>query len=298
MEIHDVHAPRNEDDVDLQSVTPISLDDGDQLSFESLFLNRWSGYEYGDPLIDGLQTYLSQPAYVPPGEYAGDELTSFPVVDHFHQNVGHNEEYHGSSSLLSSDSEWFQYESIPGLYSSFYDAEGNQHAHHSPSLANNGQDVMIIWEDIHCVSSAGDSHHPAIVGGDVMDNGQAPTPIPSCSLRCQHHNAQGQPCGMLIEGEIADILEHFARMHVCPRISPKYWTCRWGGQCGKYTLKEGFKRHILGHLARWECSACSSTFSRGDTARKHARHCGNGRIFMKRRSEVQELFQLNVPVYL
>jgi hypothetical protein len=44
--------------------------------------------------------------------------------------------------------------------------------------------------------------------------------------------------------------------------------------------KENFRRHVLGHLIRWKCSNCPCTYSRDDTARKHARGCGDGRILM------------------
>ncbi|KAG2074952.1 hypothetical protein BDR04DRAFT_1092622 [Suillus decipiens] len=312
MEVLNAHAPRNEAE---QSVTHIAPDDGDQLPFERFVLNRWSGHEHGDPLIDGLQTYLLQPACALPDEYTDGNLMGFPVNNHFHQNLMRNGEHHGPS-LLPFSSEWFQhvYESIPGLDLNFHDTEGNQHVHSSLSPANDGQDytesndgyhadAMTVWEDAH--ASANDPHHPAIVSGDVMDSEPVP-PMPSCSLRCQHHDIQDQPCGVLIEGEIADILEHFARVHVRPCISAdarsdipsKYWDCRWGGKCDSFILKEGFRRHVLGHLARWKCSTCSSTYSRDDTARKHAKHCKDSRIFMQPQSEVLEFFQLKVPVYL
>lgn len=286
MEVPNVHAPHN--DIELQSMTPVILDDNDQLSFERFFLNRWSKYEHGDPLIDGLQTYSSRP-YSPPGEYADHDLTGLPVIDHFHQNFVCNGEHHRPSSLLSLDSEWFQHESIPGLDPPFRDAEGNQHVHSSLSLENDGQDA--VWEDTY-VSSADDHHHPAVID-DVMDSGPALPLIPSGSLWCQHHDVQGQPCGVLIEGGVLGILKHFACVHVRPRISAnarsaspsKFWICRWGGKCDSRIRKEGFKRHVLGHLVRWGCSTCSLTYSRDDSARKHAKDCGNGRIFMQLRSE-------------
>lgn len=287
MEVPGVHTPQNEDDVELQSVTPVALDDGDQLPFESFDDSFWPlpRYEHSNPVIDGLHTYSSQPAYAPPGEYADGDLAGFPVISGFHQNFMGNGEHHRPSSLLSFGSEWFQHEhSIPGLDFPFHDAEGSQHVHGSLSLANDGQDAMNVQGDSH-VSSADDPHHPAIVGDDVMDSGPAPPPTPSSGLRCQHH-VQGQPCGVLIEGGVPGIVEHFACMHVRPRISAnarsdcpsKFWTCRWGGRCDSRIRKEGFRRHVLGHLVRWKCSTCSSTYSRDDSARKHAKDCGDGRI--------------------
>ncbi|KAG2074960.1 hypothetical protein BDR04DRAFT_1092650, partial [Suillus decipiens] len=323
MEVPNAHASRNEDGVELQSVTHITLDDGDQLPFESVVLSRWSGHEHGDPLIYGLQTYLLQPACALPGEYADGNLMGFPVTNHFHQNLMRNGEHHGPS-LLPFSSEWFQhvYESIPGLDFNFHDTEGNQHVHSSLSLENDRQgqvfyldqcaefndgyyaDAMTVLEDTH--ASANDPHYPVIVSTAVMDNGPASPPAPSCSLWCQHHDAQGQPCGVLIEGEIADIMEHFARVHVRPCISAdarsdipsKYWDCCWGGKCNSCILKEGFRRHVLGHLARWKCSTCSLTYSRDDSARKHAKHCKHSRISMQAQSEVEDFFQLKTLVYL
>ncbi|KAG1883174.1 hypothetical protein F4604DRAFT_326449 [Suillus subluteus] len=247
------------------------------------------GYEHDDPLINRLQTYLPQPAYAPPGEYTVGDLTGFPVNSHVHQNFMRNEDHHG---LLSFGNEWFQHESISGFDFPIHDAEGNQHVYSSFSLANDGQDAMTVLEDTH-VSSADNPHHPAIVG-DVMDNGPAPPLTPSGGLRCQHY-VQGQPCGVLIEGGVPDILEHFACRHVRPRLSAnarsdrpsKFWTCRWGGKCDTRIRKGGLKRHVLGHLVRWKCSTCPLTYSRDDSARKHAKDCGNGRIFMQARSEVR-----------
>jgi hypothetical protein len=89
-------------------------------------------------LIDGLQTYLSQPAYALPGEYADGNLMGFPVTSHFHQNLMRNEEHHGPS-LLPFSSEWFQlaHASIPELNFNFHDT--NQDVQSSPSLENDGQ---------------------------------------------------------------------------------------------------------------------------------------------------------------
>ncbi|KAG2034250.1 hypothetical protein BDR03DRAFT_1013588 [Suillus americanus] len=290
MEAPNVYAPRDEDDVELQSVTPVALDDGDQLPFESFDDLFWPlpGYEHDDPLINGLQTYLSQPTYAPPGEYTVGDLTGFPVNSHVHQNFMCNEEHRG---LLSFGNEWSQHQSI-GLNFSSHDAEGNQHVHSSLSLANDGQDAMTVWGDIH-VSSADTPHYPTIVGGDVMDNGPAPPLTSSGGLRCQHY-VQGRPCGAVIEGGVPGILAHFACVHVRTRLSAnarsnrpsKSWTCGWGGKCVSHIRKEGFKRHVLSHFFRWKCSTCLSPYSRDDSARKHAKDCGHGRIFMEPRSEV------------
>lgn len=157
-------------------------------------------------------------------------------------------------------------------------------------------DTMAVWEDTHA-SSSDDAHHSALVGGDARDSEPTPPPTPMTpsggpNIRCQHH-VQGQPCGVLVEGGFPGILEHFACMHVRPRISAnarsdlhvpsEFWTCCWGGKCGSRIRKEGFRRHVLGHLARWKCSTCSSTYSRDDSARKHAKDCGDGRIVMQPR---------------
>ncbi|KAG1832733.1 hypothetical protein EV424DRAFT_1367880 [Suillus variegatus] len=297
MKVPNVHAPRNEDDVELQSMTPVALDDNSQFVFESSFDDlswRLPDYEQNDPLINRPQTYMSQPACALPGEYAD---AGFPMISDFYQNFMRDGEHHRPSSLLSFGGEWFQHKhSIPELNFPFQDAEGNQHVHGSLSLANHGQDVVTIFEDPQ-VSSADDSHHSAIVGGDVSDSG--PTPPTTSSgdpniLRCQHH-VQGQPCGVLIKGGFSSVLKHFAYMHVRPHISSnarsdrpeEFWICRWGGKCDSRIRKEGFKRHVLGHLVRWKCSTCSSTYSRDDSARKHAKDCGDGRIVMLPRLDVR-----------
>ncbi|KAG1826740.1 uncharacterized protein BJ212DRAFT_1307970 [Suillus subaureus] len=157
---------------------------------------------------------------------------------------------------------------------------------------NYSADVMTVWEYTH-VLNADDPYYPAIVGGDVMDNGPAPPLIPSGGLRCQYH-VQGRPCGALIEGGAPSILKHFACMHVPPRFftnarsdrPSKPWICCWDGKCDSRILKGSFKRHVLSHFFRWMCPTCSSPYSRDDSARKHAKGCGNGRIFMQPRPEV------------
>jgi hypothetical protein len=104
------------------------------------------------------------------------------------------------------------------------------------------------------------------------------------AFSCQHH-VRGRPCGLLVKCDILDALAHFARVHVRPMVarsgSPsEFWTCRWGGKCGSRMRKENFRRHVLGHLVRWKCSNCPCAYSRDDSARKHARGCGDGRILM------------------
>jgi hypothetical protein len=106
-------------------------------------------------------------------------------------------------------------------------------------------------------------------------------------FRCRHYiRAQGRLCGMLVEGDLSDALEHFSRAHVHPAVRArsrppsKHWTCRWRDNCGSRVLKENFKRHVMAHIARWKCSGCPTTFSRNDTARRHAKSCGDGRILM------------------
>lgn len=299
MEVMDVHAPRDEDDVELQSEIPV---DFVQLPFESSFDNsfwRLPVHEHDDPLMNGLQTNLSQPGYALPDEYVDDDPTNSPTISDFHQNFMRNEEHQGPSSLMSFSSKWFQHEhSIPGPDIPLHDAEGDQYVHGPLSLASDGQDSMTILEDTH-VSSLNDPYHPALVSGDARDSGPTPPPIPMTpsggpnSLRCRHY-VQGRPCGVPIEGGLPGILEHIARVHVRPRISAnarsdlpsEFWVCRWNGKCNTRIRKEGFRRHVLGHLVRWKCSTCSSTYSRDDSARKHARDCGDGMIVMQPRLEV------------
>lgn len=151
-------------------------------------------------------------------------------------------------------------------------------------------DVIAGWGD--------ELHHLVVVGGgDIGELEPAPQPTPSGIprvVRCQHH-VQGQPCGALIEGRIPNILEHFSRVHVRPRTvaqsghPSEFWTCRWGGTCDSHMRKLNFRRHVVGHLFRWKCSTCSSTYSRDYTARNHTIQCGDGsgRISMEPRLEVR-----------
>lgn len=127
-----------------------------QLPFERFVLNQWSsgsshavfssfdnsfwrlpGHEHDVPLMNGLQTYLSQPGYAPPDEYVDDDPTNLPMISDFHQNFMRNEEHQGPSSLMSFSSEWFQHELGPDI--PLHDAEGDQHVHGPLSLANDGQ---------------------------------------------------------------------------------------------------------------------------------------------------------------
>ncbi|KAG2149178.1 hypothetical protein DEU56DRAFT_781110 [Suillus clintonianus] len=309
MQVPDIHA--SPDQVEVQYATHVALDDADELVFERFNESFWPLAGYEDH---------------PRDEYTDHDLMGPPTTSDPHQNpVGHGEQ-HGPCSPLSFGRQCcFQHEhAIPGgqcpdygvsctasfattdqqmdqqapdamLEIPFNNAEGIQQMYCPLSLANDGQDVMTGWED-HLVSSADDPHYAPIVGGDARDIGPAPHPTPSGVLsvvRCQHH-IQGQPCGVLIEGEISSILEHFACMHVRPRMfanaksqhPPEFWTCRWGGGCDSRMRKEGIKRHVLGHIFRWKCLTCSSTYSRDDSARKHAKECGDGRISMQPRSEV------------
>ncbi|KAG2146961.1 uncharacterized protein EDB93DRAFT_459144 [Suillus bovinus] len=293
MNIPNVHAPRNEDDVESQSVTPVALDDRNHFLFESFDDSFWrlSGCEKGDHSMNKLQISMSQPACALHGEYANVDST-IPMIGDFDQNFMPNGEHHEPSSLLPFGSEWFQHQhSISGLNFPFQDTEGIQDDHSSLLLANDEQDAMTILEDTY----ADDFHHRAIVGGDVRDSRSTPASTASGDpniLRCQHH-VQGQPCGVLIKGGFPGILKHFACIHVRPRISAntrsdhpsEFWICRWGGKCDSCIRKEGFKRHVLGHLVRWKCSTCPLTYSRDDSARKHAKDCGDGRIIMVPRLE-------------
>ena len=42
-------------------------------------------------------------------------------------------------------------------------------------------------------------------------------------------------------------------------------------------LKGNFKRHVMSHLLQWRCLNCAHTYSRDDTANKHAtgKSCGS-----------------------
>jgi hypothetical protein len=99
-------------------------------------------------VINGLQTYLPQPGYAPPGEYVDGDLIDLPMISNFHQNFMRNEEQQGPSSLLSFDSEWFQH-STPGLDIPLHDAEGNQHVHGSLSLASDEQGQVYYFKAVH-----------------------------------------------------------------------------------------------------------------------------------------------------
>ena len=103
-----------------------------------------------------------------------------------------------------------------------------------------------------------------------------PAPVTAhLKFLCQHYPQDGHgPCGELIDGGIDDAYEHFARVHVHPGSAPEKWTCRWQGHCGNPRLKVNFKRHVKSHLLRWGCLNCARTYSRDDTANKHARNCG------------------------
>ncbi|OJA11983.1 hypothetical protein AZE42_04738 [Rhizopogon vesiculosus] len=130
-------------------------------------------------------------------------------------------------------------------------------------------------------------HHVPAVGGDMMVINSAAHATPNSDplvFRCKHHT-RGQPCGLLIEGDIQDALEHFAHVHVRPMVtrsgSPsEFWTCRWGGKCNIRVRKGNFRRHVVGHFFRWKCLNCLRTYSRDDSARKHANVCGDGSIIM------------------
>jgi hypothetical protein len=123
------------------------------------------------------------------------------------------------------------------------------------------------------------------VGSDVMD---MPQPAPGDNpliFKCLQYSRSGVPCGALIEGDLDDALEHFGRTHIARAMAVTHeslsecWTCRWGGKChGRRMLKTGFRRHIMSHFARWICPGCSKTFSRDDSARKHIKKRGHGRM--------------------
>jgi len=143
---------------------------------------------------------------------------------------------------------------------------------------------MSGWEVSPYLSAEG-------VGGDIRAIAQATHHTPFDGprmLRCPYHT-RGRPCGLLIDGGIPAIGAHFASVHVGPGRSAKsgrpkeYWTCRWGGECNKPMRRKYFKRHVVSHLVGWKGSNCSKTYSRDDSARKHAKDCGDGMIFMEPR---------------
>jgi len=130
------------------------------------------------------------------------------------------------------------------------------------------------------VESLVDHHHPPTGASYNMINFSRTAPPVTVTahlkFRCQHYPPDGHgPCGELIDGDISDALEHFARVHVHPGSATGKWICQWQGQCGIPMLKGNFKRHVTSHLLRWECMNCTHTFSRDDYANKHARSCGS-----------------------
>ncbi|KAG1756243.1 uncharacterized protein EDB91DRAFT_1091416 [Suillus paluster] len=367
MDVTDINASRDQNVAEVHSADfhSVALDDANDLASRSSFDEPFwpsSGYLH-DPLMYGQPL---QPAYSAPyDEYADDELTSFPKISDFSQNLMGNAEDHAPYPPLSFNRQLFHHEDVvlggpwphnelsgtsslatadqyivpdavqfasehshgreradffasstlgPDFPASgsgtfiepkgldreldfpFYHVEGSQHVHGALALENVGQGVMTGLEDIH-FSGATAPYHPAFLGGDVGEVGPAPHPTPPSIphvVRCQHH-VQGEPCGALINGEISNILEHFSRVHVHPRVVAKSgypsepWTCCWDGTCDGRIHKGNFRRHVVGHFFRWKCSTCSMTYSRDDTARKHMKGCGdgNGRISTELQLEVR-----------
>ncbi|OAX31282.1 hypothetical protein K503DRAFT_806194 [Rhizopogon vinicolor AM-OR11-026] len=202
-------------------------------------------------------------------EYAAHAFT--PVINGFRQGfIGNGPEGHTHYPLPQFDGQW-------------QNREQDANTHRESSSVIDHHHLPAGWEP----SSVVGHHHVPAVGGNMMDISLAAHATPNGDplvFRCKHHT-RGQPCGLLIEGDIQDTLEHFAHAHVRPIVarsgSPsKFWTCRWGGKCNIRLLKGNFRRHVAGHLFRWKCLKCLRTYSRDDSARKHANDCGDGSIVM------------------
>ena len=143
-------------------------------------------------------------------------------------------------------------------------------------------------------------YHPPTPSFGVMSFDQTVLPLlHAVRLRfiCQHHPLEGHgPCGQLIDGDALDALDHFASAHVhsmgeSSRSDPEKWICHWRGRCGIGMRRENFRRHIVKHLFRWKCSNCLSSYSRDDTAKKHAKGCGDGQMHMVPRKSCGRLWQ-------
>ncbi|OAX31492.1 hypothetical protein K503DRAFT_860726 [Rhizopogon vinicolor AM-OR11-026] len=199
-------------------------------------------------------------------EYAAHACA--PVINGSSQGfMGDGPESHAHCPLPPSDVQW---------------RIGEQDAitHWESSSVIDHNNLPACWEP----SSAVGHHHVPAVGGDMMISSAAHSTQNGNPLafRCRHHT-RGQPCGLLIEGDIQDALEHFAHVHVRPMVArsgSNFWTCRWGGKCNTRVCKGNFRRHVAGHLFRWKCLKCLRTYSRDDSARKHANDCGDGSIIM------------------
>ncbi|OJA15323.1 hypothetical protein AZE42_10863 [Rhizopogon vesiculosus] len=213
------------------------------------------------PLAEEL--LLMQPTYAAVHE---PELASFPVpVSDLQGLMGDGYMYW---SPLSFDEEWYTV------------LEDN-------SMENGEQDqtaAMTCWE----ASSVVDNYDLSAVGSNTRDT----NPPVHATLyggplifKCQYY-VQGGPCGLLIEGDevLEDALEHVTNVHTTSGSLPEVWTCLWGGNCNS-RMKGNARRHVGAHIVRWQCANCLLTYSRDDSAKKHAKDCGDGYIFMVPRLE-------------
>ncbi|OJA20640.1 hypothetical protein AZE42_10682 [Rhizopogon vesiculosus] len=194
------------------------------------------------------------------------ELVSFPVPVSDLQGFMGDEYVHCSPSSFGE--EW-------------YTVSGDD------SMGNDEQDptaAMTCWEP----SSPVDHYHLSAVGSNTTET----NPLVHTTLnggpfifKCQYY-VQGGPCGLLIGGDgvLGDALEHVTSVHTTSGSPPEVWTCLWGGNCNS-RMKGNSRRHVVSHVVRWQCANCPSSYSRDDPAKKHAKDCGDGHIFMVPRLE-------------
>jgi len=107
---------------------------------------------------------------------------------------------------------------------------------------------------------------------------QTVTPV----FRLQHHT-RGQPCGLLIEGGIYNALDTSSMCMSARRSKIRFsiesGPCHWGGKCN-IRVGKGTQKAFRAPSRRWKCLKCLRTYSRDDSARKHANVCGDGSIAM------------------
>ncbi|OAX31294.1 hypothetical protein K503DRAFT_814047 [Rhizopogon vinicolor AM-OR11-026] len=215
------------------------------------------------PLAEEL--LLMQPTYAAAhDQYAGHEpeLANFPVpVSYLQGSMG--DEY-----VHCSPPEWYTVSEDDPMENSEQD----------PTAA------MTCWEPSGIVD-----HHLSAVGSSTTETNPPVHATPNGGpliFRCQYY-VQGGPCGLLIEGDevLEDALEHVTSVHTNFGSLPEVWTCLWGGNCNSHIRKGNARRHVGTHVVRWQCANCPSSYSRYDSAKKHAKDCGDGHVFMVPRLE-------------
>ncbi|OAX31451.1 hypothetical protein K503DRAFT_83624 [Rhizopogon vinicolor AM-OR11-026] len=199
----------------------------------------------------------------------GHELASFPVpVSNLQGFMGDG---YVHCSPPSFGEEWYTV--------SEDDSMENGEPEQDPTAA------MTCWEPPSVV----DHYHLSAVGSNTTDTDppvHATLNGGPLMFKCQYY-VQGGPCGLSIEGDeiLEDVLEHVTSVHTNSNSLPEVWTCLWGGNCNSCIRKGNARRHIGTHVVRWQCANCPSSYSRDDSAKKHAKDCGDGHIFMVPRLE-------------